>query len=158
MVVAVVVAVVAIGIVVAGAVRSVKKALGRKRYGLGASDLRRWSKTAKKRGSEILLAGESHPHVGMRPEDAEERIQAWYLESLLQRRIEDEEAGHGRRDDESDDWRLEHDEERNDGLICFWIDTYNPTGSQKGSLHRMYVCVDPQSGAILPQSIEAEYR
>jgi len=49
---------------------------------------------------------------------------------------------------------LEYDEERTDRLMCFWVTDYNPLDVQRGTVRRMYVCIDPDTGAIIPQSIE----
>ena len=52
---------------------------------------------------------------------------------------------------------LEYDPERSDQLMCFWITDFNSSGALPGLLRKMYVCIDPESGAIIPQAVEAEY-
>jgi hypothetical protein len=38
--------------------------------------------------------------------------------------------------------------------MCFWITDFNADSSNPGGIRRMYVCIDPDSGAIIPQAIE----
>ena len=82
---------------------------------------------------------------------------------------EEQERQEGRRgrgdgeDDDEPDWiddldsELEYDDQRADNLMCFWITDFNVDPSQPMAMRRMYVCIDPASGAIIPQSIEATY-
>ena len=50
----------------------------------------------------------------------------------------------------------QYDDERTDQLMCFWITDFNANLTKPGGMRRMYVCIDPVSGAIIPQSIEQE--
>ena len=52
---------------------------------------------------------------------------------------------------------LEYDPNRTDSLMCFWITDFNADLLNPGSVRRMYVCIDPDTGAIIPQSIEQEH-
>ena len=149
-------------------------------------DLLHWSRTAGRRPSDILLADFDTLSAGggMSQADAQELIQAWYLENLLwqelahgrrrreesaseqrreeQRRRERDEEAEERRDedDERDAYDdlpdMQYDSSRSDRLMCFWVTDYNPPGLLAGAVRRMYVCVDPDSGAIIPQMVEAE--
>lgn len=72
-----------------------------------------------------------------------------------------DEAGAEDGRDEHGEWadelpELEFDEERGDRLMCFWITDFNPHSAVAGVVKQMYVCIDPDTGAILPQSVEAE--
>ena len=148
-------------------------------------DLIHWAKNAGRKASDILLPdiGGRGPHLGSG--DAQELIQAWYMENLLyeqlayaRRRRQDDEQGlirrvsrddreekHDRRGrdgrEEDPEWvddmipELEHDPHRADQLVCFWITDFNTDPTMPGSMRRMYVCIDPDSGAIIPQTIEA---
>jgi hypothetical protein len=139
-------------------------------------DLIHWSRAASRRPSEIHLAdvGERGPRFNQA--DAQELIQAWYLENLLweklanircqQEEIErqqqpEQRDDRGHRDhDEPDsmddiDAELAYDDQRGDNLICFWISDFNVDPLQPGGIRRMYVCIDPDTGAIIPQHIEA---
>ena len=138
-------------------------------------DLMHWARTAARKRSDILLA-DSEEYLlgrggGMGSSDAEELIQAWYLENLLweeladvreeerledylRRRREEERGDEEQGEDDMPD--LEPDEGREDPLMCFWITDHNPDGLRHGSTRRMYVCVDPETGAIIPQAIEED--
>lgn len=150
-------------------------------------DLIHWSRTAGRRPSDILLVDcEGTSTSGsMTPADAQELVQAWYLENLFwqelanarRRREEGERAARNdederreRRKQEEQDEDAERDEDdgyddlpemqydvsRTDRLMCFWITDYNPAGLHLGATRRMYVCVDPDSGAIIPQMVESD--
>jgi hypothetical protein len=147
-------------------------------------DLIHWARTAARRKSDILLAdSEEHHGRGMAKDDAMELIAAWYLENLLwdellqseqQKRLrierdrqqredrERQQQEDQRRDDEEAEWfeesivpDLEYDEQREDRLMCFWVTDESPDPLNPG-LRRMYVCVDPDTGAIIPQYIDKE--
>ena len=49
---------------------------------------------------------------------------------------------------------LDEDKLRSDQLNCFWITDYNTLSSKPGAIRRMYVCLDSDTGAIIPQQIE----
>jgi hypothetical protein len=93
------------------------------------------------------------------------------IEALLRQREEEEQQRRRGRDQERNDdtedtpeWvedseaELEYDEQRDDNLMCFWITDFNADPTLPLSMRRMYVCVDPQSGAIIPQHIDADHR
>ncbi|MBN1960277.1 MAG: hypothetical protein JW841_04975 [Deltaproteobacteria bacterium] len=69
-----------------------------------------------------------------------------------QRDREDEERQ--REDDPFADFDYDH--ERDDKLMCFWITDFNTTPGVLNSMRRMYVCIDPDTGAIIPQQVEAD--
>jgi hypothetical protein len=142
-------------------------------------DLVHWARTAARRPSDILLADADELGGKLPRGDAQELIAAWYLESrlwdLLARhrqddldgsRQGDEREGSEDRDKHDDDHRdgpddepfsdFEYDEKRNDRLMCFWITDFGTDPAMPRSMRRMYVCVDPDTGAILPQQVEAE--
>lgn len=146
-------------------------------------DLLHWARVAARRPSEIMLTDrEAAGHI-LQGEDAEEIIGAWYLENLFweelaerrdseRRRADRDERERRQRErqerdahDEEEDERayrddlpeMREDDERDDNLICFWISDYNTTGHMAGILRRMYVCIDPDTGGIIPQQLEAEY-
>jgi hypothetical protein len=148
-------------------------------------DLLHWARNAGRKASDILLPdiAERGPHFGSG--DAQELIQAWYMENLLYEQLayarrgrpEDDQGlikrvsrderdekrdGRGQEPDQEDpEWvedmipELEHDPDRPDKLVCFWITDFNTDPTMPGAMRRMYVCVDPETGAILPQAIEA---
>jgi hypothetical protein len=142
-------------------------------------DLVHWARTAARRPSEILLADADELGGKLSRGDAQELIAAWYLESrlwdVLARHRRDDAEG-AREDDEHrepepgahDDGDtqggagdepfsdFEYDEKRHDRLMCFWITDFGTDPTQPRSMRRMYVCVDPDTGAILPQQVEAE--
>jgi hypothetical protein len=127
-------------------------------------DLLYWARTAARRKSEILLADSEQFEGRMTRDDAAELVQAWYLEHLLWERLEHERKERGDDDDETRPWfeeelvpAVEADEERPDELMCFWVsDHMMGDPGKKGGMRHMYICVDPKSGAILPQHIERE--
>ncbi len=141
-------------------------------------DLIHWARTAGRRGSEIMLTdleGRSGP---LSRGDAEELVQAWYLENLLwdtlqrgkkqldelrerrrereEREREREQQGKDGEQSPAEGLELQYDSERQDRLVCFWITDYNTDPLHTGTIRRMYVCIDPDTGAILPQELEAE--
>ncbi|MBC7793528.1 MAG: hypothetical protein H7Z43_07455, partial [Clostridia bacterium] len=112
--------------------------------------------------------------------DASELVQAWYLENLFwtelaaHKRIErdqqqrrdrgqqdqqepDDELGVQKRDWHEEVPAMKFDEHRGDRLMCFWITDYNAHSHNSGVMRRMYVCIDPDTGAVIPQSIDAEF-
>ncbi len=149
-------------------------------------DLMHWARTAARNRSEIMLADVERRPAGLERGDAQELIQAWYMENLLWeklaearrhreeldqafRRVQRDERQQRQRDqrreqDDADepDWyddpypELEYDQGRGDSLMCFWITDFNADLTKPGGMRRMYVCIDPKSGAIIPQSIEQE--
>ncbi|MEM6533215.1 MAG: hypothetical protein AAF654_11350 [Myxococcota bacterium] len=144
-------------------------------------DLLHWARVAARRPSEIMLLDQENAGGELKQTDAQELVSAWYLENLLweelaerrdsdRRRVErddrdrrDRQQREGSEHDEDeqpyrDDLpEMEYDHGRGDDLVCFWISDYNTTGHMAGMLRRMYVCIDPESGAIIPQHVEAEY-
>ncbi len=150
-------------------------------------DLIHWARTAARKKSDILFGSSEDwdAQQGMGRGDAQELIQAWYLENLLwteldnakrrsqreQQRVlyerdrqQQEDQRRDREQREDTGWvddgttaELEVDESRNDQLMCFWITDHVPSDGVMGAgLRRMYVCVDPLTGAIIPQYIERE--
>jgi hypothetical protein len=139
-------------------------------------DLQHWARTAARGKSEILLPDFELLERGgqFSRGDAQELIQAWYLENLLwwelqdaKRRAERDERDRRRRDgepaedeeqrdDAEDAPDMELDQTRDDKLVCFWITDYNVNPALPGGMRRMYVCLDPETGAIIPQFIEQE--
>lgn len=143
-------------------------------------DLIHWARTAARRKSDILLADSEEYQGKMSRDDAMEMIQAWYLENLLweelegrphKKRLQREEQQRREREaseqddsneDEEPEWvsddvvpELEFDDERTDNLMCFWVVDQNPDPDKPG-LRNMYVCVDPDTGGIIPQYISTE--
>jgi hypothetical protein len=137
-------------------------------------DLIHWARQAARRPSEIMLADLDGRHGRLSRGDAQELICAWYLENLLwdvllnksrlaeelQKRRNERDDGDGDGDPDQDtgdeDVELEYDEERTDQLMCFWITDHNTNPMLPLASRRMYVCIDPDTGAILPQQLEAE--
>jgi hypothetical protein len=145
-------------------------------------DLQHWARAAARGKSDLLLADHEELMKNGRfsQGDAQELIQHWYLENLLwweladfrrrgeerierdrkerERQQQGEEEGRGEHEGEEDDLGpdLEYDTTRDDKLACFWITDYNVNPSMPGGARRMYVCIDPETGAIIPQFIEAE--
>ncbi len=148
-------------------------------------DLLHWARQAGRRPSDILLAEwdeERHLAKG----DAQELIAAWYLENLWwdtlaaakervrheydrrererresQREHERREGERKREEDERRECELlgpemEYDSQRQDELMCFWITDFNTNPALPQSMRRMYVCIDPRTGAIIPQQVEAD--
>jgi hypothetical protein len=70
------------------------------------------------------------------------------------RRHDEDERQREREDETFAD--LEYDHGRDDRLMCFWITDFNTAPGIAGSMRRMYVCVDPATGAIIPQRVEAD--
>lgn len=146
----------------------------------GKRDLVHWARTAARKRSDILFGSSEEWDGGSRRGDAQELIQAWYLENLLWTELDDarrrgqvdserqrerqqqQDQERQRRGDDEPDWvgddivpRLEEDESRDDRLMCFWITDHVPgDGMMAAAERRMYVCVDPDTGAIIPQFIE----
>jgi hypothetical protein len=137
-------------------------------------DLVDWTRTAARRPSDILLA-DADALGELSRGDAQELVTAWYLEGrlwdALARRERDEEEARDRRGRERDGREdgereeqhdddpladLEYDKGRDDRLMCFWITDHGTDPTAPRSTRRMYVCVDPATGAILPQQVEAE--
>ncbi len=160
-------------------------------------DLMHWARSAGRRASDIMLTDREQVGRHMGQGDAQELVQAWYLENLFwtelaaQRRQQEahsriyerdrdrerqqQQRQQGERDEQQQreeeqeqlqmqskrDWtdevpRMSHDDQRTDQLMCFWITDYNAHSAQSGVIRKMYVCIDPDSGAIIPQSIESE--
>lgn len=143
-------------------------------------DVVHWAKTAARRPSDILLAEWDEKRGGLSRGDAQELIAAWYQENLLwdalarakREAVEQNERDRERRDErqrerERDDdnereqeraaeLEMQYDHEREDRLMCFWVTDYNTNPALPEAMRRMYVCIDPDSGAIIPQTIEAE--
>jgi len=140
-------------------------------------DMLHWSKQAARRRTLILLPGEEELEGEERSASAEELVQAWYLEQLLWGELEEERQRYRwqadqeeaerrlrerlQREDEAarayplDEPALELDPYRGDQLVCFWITDFASDPTSPGSMRRMYVCVDPDSGGIIPQFVEA---
>lgn len=145
-------------------------------------DLIHWARTAARRRSDILLADSEEFQGLMSRDDAQELILAWYLENLLwdqlerARRLAQQEFQRVHREQERErerkereaneeddgDWTeddlapdLDYDDDRDDNLMCFWI-TDESTDPEHPGQRRMYVCVDPETGAIIPQYIEKD--
>ncbi len=145
-------------------------------------DLLHWARSAGKNPSQILLRAHLDPGAALDHGDAQEMVQAWYLENLLwqellnarkqrdaewerehQRRErearEEEERRESDAEQEEDEYpALIYDPERSDQLVCFWITDFNVDPTSPSTMRRMYVCIDPDSGAIIPQNIEADIR
>ena len=145
-------------------------------------DLIHWARSAARRPSDIMLADREQIGQRLGRGDAQELVQAWYLENLFwtelaaqkrqqaqtqrrlelsrhgQERIEQREGRNGGRNSNASDETpsMSYDEQRGDNLMCFWITDYNAHSAKSGMIRRMYVCIDPMSGAIIPQAIEAE--
>jgi hypothetical protein len=147
-------------------------------------DLLHWARAASRKDSEILLADLAERKGGLTRGDARELLQAWYLENLFwetlasarkqaddranseraKRRVEEQDAQDGRERDrrqeqdkqQESEPAWDYDHERQDRLMCFWITDHNTDPSSPMATRRMYVCIDPDTGAILPQQIEAE--
>ncbi|MBI5507336.1 MAG: hypothetical protein HY903_01160 [Deltaproteobacteria bacterium] len=150
-------------------------------------DLIHWARAAGRKASDILLPDIEERGPKLSSGDAQELIQAWYMENLLyeqlayaRRQRQEEEhlikkvsrderderrdrRGQGNGGDDDDpEWiddmipELEHDDGRQDHLVCFWITDFNTDPTLPQSMRRMYVCIDPDSGAIIPQAIEAD--
>lgn len=147
-------------------------------------DLIHWARTAARRASDIMLVDREQIGMQLGRGDAQELVQAWYLENLFwtelaQARQRQEDGERVRRDerdrrrdrqhDEQQDGQedespldeslpeLEFDEQRADNLMCFWITDFNAHSALSGIVRRMYVCIDPATGAIIPQAVESEY-
>ncbi|MEM6731050.1 MAG: hypothetical protein AAF658_05815 [Myxococcota bacterium] len=147
-------------------------------------DLLHWARVAARRPSDIMLLDREHAGQALEGHDAQEIVSAWYLENLFweelakrrdsdhrrierderERRQEQHQRERDHRDDEEEDLlyrddlpELTADDERTDDMVCFWISDYNTTGHMAGILRRMYVCIDPDTGGIIPQHLEAEY-
>lgn len=148
-------------------------------------DMLHWARAAMRKPSEILLPEVEGRAGRLSGGDAQELIQAWYLENLLYEQLalarrqrqdderlvkriqgDDDERRQGQKqsDEEEDEgaWtdeempELELDQQRSDQLICFWITDFNTDPRLPTAMRRMYVCIDPDTGAILPQAIEAD--
>ncbi len=146
-------------------------------------DLIHWARTAARRRSDILFADSEDYPGSMGRGDAQELIQAWYLENLLwseldqarrranqdvlrqHYREEQERHDEEERDEDDPNWaddddivpELEYDKNRDDQLMCYWITDHSQHDTLGTiSTRRMYVCVDPKSGALIPQYIERE--
>lgn len=148
-------------------------------------DLIHWARSAARRPSDIMLTDREQMSGQLGRGDASELVQAWYLENLFwtelaahkrierdqqQRRdqqrqrnpYEDAQLDDNAVEPQQRDWHEEvptmtYDEHRHDQLMCFWITDFNAHSHNTGIMRRMYVCIDPDSGAIIPQSIDAEY-
>ncbi len=134
------------------------------------ADLMHWARAAARRPSSILLADLDDEEQPLARGDAEELVAAWYLENRLfdelreherererreeeRREQEDEQRDEQQRDDELSE--LEYDDQRGDRLMCFWITDFNALPGQPHSMRRMYVCIDPATGGIISQDVEA---
>lgn len=148
-------------------------------------DLLHWARMAARKRSDILLADGEQNGGKYTTADAQELIQAWYLENLFWEEIaqarrqryereqeakdEQEKRDRRQREKEQDEQgsqkdeesalieslpELEYDKGRSDQLMCFWITDYNAGPRDMFGPKRMYVCVDPETGAIIPQQIE----
>jgi hypothetical protein len=134
-------------------------------------DLRHWMVSASKKRSE-LLSDQEPGERDITLERAEELAYSWYLETRYWEALEryrrerqepqhredpspEEDAEQGEDPNQDSPVEIVHDEQREDGLVCFWITDYAPLGAKKQATRHAYVCVDPQSGALIPQSIEA---
>ena len=146
-------------------------------------DLLHWARAASRRPSDIMLTDREQMSGQLGRGDASELVQAWYLENLFwtelaaHKRVErdreqqrrDRDRGQQQFDDDQNDdqpkqrdWHdevpaMKYDEHRQDRLMCFWITDFSAHSHTSGMMRRMYVCIDPDSGAIIPQSIDAEY-
>jgi hypothetical protein len=148
-------------------------------------DLQHWIRSSSHRKSEILLADHEDYQGGLGQGEAHELVQAWYLENLLweeldrakrntHRRLEERQRERQQHEKHQDDrqsseqdrdealWTeeqltpdLEYDTTRSDRLMCFWIIDYDQNPQNPGQ-RRMYVCVDPENGALIPQYIEKD--
>ena len=127
--------------------------------------------SASKKRSE-LLSDQEPGERDITLERAEELAYSWYLETRYWEALEryrrerqepqhredpspEEDAEQGEDPNQDSPVEIVHDEQREDGLVCFWITDYAPLGAKKQATRHAYVCVDPQSGALIPQSIEA---
>lgn len=151
-------------------------------------DLLHWARSAARRASDIMLQDREAIGRQLGRGDAQELVQAWYLENLFwtevaahrrqqetvqqrreREREQNERGGQGHHHDQQgeDDQqqqrdyhdevpKMSYDDHRGDQLMCFWITDYNTHSARSGIVRRMYVCIDPESGAIIPQSIESE--
>ncbi len=142
-------------------------------------DFMHWARTASRQASDIYLLGQDHRIIENKSHDSQEMIQAWYLENLLWQELENakreqrEPLDYLKRERQNDEQRereenqdeeaythdddlpqLEEDILRGDQLNCFWITDHNTLSSKPGAIRRMYVCLDPETGAIIPQHIE----
>lgn len=140
-------------------------------------DLLHWARTAARKKSDILLADSEEFQGKMTRGDAQELVQAWYQENLLwaeldrarqrteelwrreqerQRKEQDHQGEPAWLDDDAEP-EFEYDDHRDDHLMCFWLSEHITDDVRKrGAMKRMYVCVDPDTGAIIPQTIERE--
>lgn len=154
-------------------------------------DLMHWARSAARRASDIMLTDREAVGRQLGRGDAQELVQAWYLENLFwtelaahkrmqdrdshrlvhereQRERNQQQQRQGQDDQQQQDeaqdkrnWqddvpKMAYDDKRHDQLMCFWITDYNAHSAKSGIIRRMYVCIDPESGAIIPQSIESE--
>ena len=101
--------------------------------------------------------------AGQRRRAAQER-ERQQLQRDREQRERERRDGERRREEDDDhaDWvdddivpELQYDQERDDRLMCFWISD-NSSDPENPGTKRMYVCVDPDTGAIIPQYIEKE--
>lgn len=144
-------------------------------------DLIHWARSAARRPSDIMLTDRENLGGELGQGDASELVQAWYLENLFwtelaaqkrqqerdqQRRdrgrqqydeMLEEDLGREKRDWHQETPVMKFDEHRRDKLMCFWINDYSAHSHNSGIVRRMYVCIDPESGAIIPQSIDAQF-
>lgn len=138
-------------------------------------DLLYWSREAKRRSSQVLLP-DHNVKKNLSNQDAEELIQAWYLNSTFGQQpslstVEEIDGDESRREgqkhsSDSDEGSnedpkdrqkqptMQRDHERTDDLICFWIEDPNPVGFKMGTIRRSYVCINPKTGQIQPQRTE----
>lgn len=145
-----------------------------------------WSKAASTLSSHIRF--ELFAKNALTRDNAEEAIQLWYLEHLIDEQLDmarkaeemlrrdqqrvkqdqgqqrhrnnqsnekDDEQESSTQEETNDDFLFEYDHGRNDHLMCFWITDFNVELAQGRGIRRMYVCIDPETGAILPQGVEA---
>ena len=137
---------------------------------VGMRDLTHWMVTASHRRSQLVLE-EGARERELSAEQAEELAYRWYLDSryweVLERyRVEEQSSGQRQRsssDEEPEEEspppedtpiEFERDETRDDNLICFWISDHAPVGLSGEGIRHAYVCVDPKTGELIPQTTE----
>ena len=150
------------------------RALRRFKVQVAMRDLTHWMVSASHKRSQLVLE-EGASERALSAEQAEELAYRWYLESryweiLEQYRQEEERSRQGRGSKHEEEQgeesshaednpiEIERDESRDDNLICFWISDHAPTGLSSEGRRHAYVCVDPKTGELIPQSTEAEIK
>lgn len=151
-----------------------KRSLGGQRP-IVKKDINHWSQRASRSRSAIVLADPDELEGGLDPDESQEHVAAWYLEALFYEELEEyrwleqhERERQERERQQEEDRRREEEEERDrddpllihpdpespSGLVCFWVEEHNLSPRKLGGITRRYVCIDPQSGAIIPKGVE----